>query len=186
MTDFGYKTHTDSPPLTIKRTKRLLRTREAAEYLSVSKWKLRSLVADGQLPVVQADCVHGKYADDFVFTREDRKPVRVFRKSWRNVCTRAGVPRLLFHDLRRTAARDLRRAGVAENVIMQIGGWRTRSVFDRYAIITENDIADAVRKLETDRKQREAAAAEIDTISHESVTKSIKVPTQVEGTKLLN
>ena len=93
---------------------------------------------------------------------------------------------MLFHDLRRTAARDLRRAGVAENVIMQIGGWRTRSVFDRYAIITENDIADAVRKLETDRKQREAAAAEIDTISHESVTKSIKVPTQVEGTKLLN
>lgn len=55
MTDFGYKTHLDSPPLTVKRTKRLLRTREAAEYLSVSKWKLRSMVADGQLPVVQAD-----------------------------------------------------------------------------------------------------------------------------------
>ena len=53
---------------------------------------------------------------------------------------------------------------------MQIGGWRTRSVFDRYAIITENDIVDAVRKLEADRKQREAVVAEVanrSRISHE-------------------
>ena len=35
---------------------------------------------------------------------------------------------------------------------MQIGGWRTGSVFDRYAIIIENEIVDAVRKLEADRK----------------------------------
>ena len=55
MTDLGYKTHDHSSPLTSRRAKRLLRTREAAEYLSVSKWKLRSMVADGQLPVVQAD-----------------------------------------------------------------------------------------------------------------------------------
>jgi integrase len=78
-----------------------------------------------------AACIHGKSADDFVFTREDGKQVRVFRTTWKNVCTRAGVPGLLLHDLRRTAARNLRRAGVAENVIMQIGGSRTRSVFDR-------------------------------------------------------
>jgi integrase len=131
-------------------------------------------------------CVHDKSAEDFTFTRDDGKPVRVFRTTWKNVCARAGVPGLLFHDLRRTAARNLRRAGVAENVIMQIGGWRTRNVFDRYAIITENDIVDAVRKLEADRKQRDAVAVEISAISHESVTKSIQVPTRVERTKLLN
>ncbi len=69
---------------------------------------------------------------------------------------------------------------------MQIGGWRTRSVFDRYAIITENDIVDAVRKLEADRKQREAVAVEIAAISHESVTKSTQAQTRVANTKLLN
>ena len=91
----------------------------------------------------------------------------------------------MFHDLRRTAARTLRRAGVAENVIMQIGGWRTRSVFDRYAIVTENDTADAVRKLEADRKEREAASVEI-AISHESVTKSQQTQTADPHARLLN
>ena len=133
-----------------------------------------------------AACVHGKGADDFVFTRDHGKPVRDFRGTWAKVSKAAGVAGLLFHDLRRTAARNLRRAGVAENVIMQIGGWRTRSVFDRYAIITENDIADAVRKLETDRKQREAAAVEIAAISHETVTKAPQVPAGVAMPKLLN
>lgn len=130
-------------------------------------------------------CVHGKSTDDFVFTREDGKPVRVFKATWKKVCTRAGVPGLLFHDLRRTAARNLRRAGVAENIIMQIGGWRTRSVFDRYAIITENDIVDAVRKLEADRKQREAVAVET-AMSHESVTKPTQAPARVANPELLN
>jgi len=132
-----------------------------------------------------AACVQGKSADDFVFTREDGRPVRVFRTTWKNVCARAGVAGLLFHDLRRTAARTLRRAGVAENVIMQIGGWRTRSVFDRYAIVTENDTADAVRKLEADRKEREAASVEI-AISHESVTKSQQTQTADPHARLLN
>jgi integrase len=111
--------------------------------------------------------------------------VRVFKATWKKVCARAGVPGLLFHDLRRTAARNLRRAGVAENIIMQIGGWRTRSVFDRYAIITENDIVDAVRKLEADRKQREAVAVET-AMSHESVTKPTQAPARVANPELLN
>ncbi len=56
---------------------------------------------------------------------------------------------LIFHDLRRTAARNLRRAGVAEGVIMKIGGWKTRSVFERYAIVAQSDIQDAMQKLQT-------------------------------------
>jgi integrase len=93
-------------------------------------------------------CVSGKQPDDFVFTRANGIPVRDFRETWRNACVAAGVPNLLFHDLRRTAARNLRRAGVAEGVIMKIGGWRTRSVFERYAIVSQTDIAEAMRKLE--------------------------------------
>jgi integrase len=58
---------------------------------------------------------------------------------------------LLFHDLRRTGARNLRRAGVAEGVIQKIGGWKTRSVFERYAIVDQRDIADAMQKLEVEQ-----------------------------------
>jgi integrase len=93
--------------------------------------------------------VAGKSGDDPVFVRPDGKPVRDFRETWANACKSAGVPGLLFHDLRRTAARNLRRAGIAEGVIMKIGGWRTRSVFERYAIVSQGDIAEALRKLET-------------------------------------
>jgi hypothetical protein len=55
---------------------------------------------------------------------------------------------LLFHDLHRTTACNLRRAGVAEGIIMKIGGRRTRSVFERYAIVVQSDIKDAMSKLE--------------------------------------
>ena len=54
----------------------------------------------------------------------------------------------MFHDLRRTAARNLRKAGVAEGVIMKIGGWRSRSVFEGYAIVSQSDIAEAIGRLE--------------------------------------
>ena len=65
--------------------------------------------------------------------------------------TRLRYRGLIFHDLRRTAARNLRRAGVAEGVIMKIGGWRTRAVFERFAIVSQTDIADAVQRLESPR-----------------------------------
>jgi integrase len=95
-----------------------------------------------------AQCVEGKAAGDAVFTRSDGKAVRDFRDAWAKATEFAGVPGLLFHDLRRTAGRNLRRAGIAEGVIMKIGGWRTRSVFERYAIVSQTDIADALKKLE--------------------------------------
>jgi integrase len=106
-----------------------------------------------------SQCIHNKTPEAFVFTREDGRPVRDFRGSWMNACTAAGVPNLIFHDLRRTAARNLRRAGVAEGVIMKIGGWKTRSVFERYAIVSQSDIRDAMSKLEAGQLRDNAEAA---------------------------
>jgi integrase len=98
------------------------------------------------------ECAHGKTPDAFVFTRPNGKPILSFRKLWAKACAFAGCPELLFHDLRRTAARNLRRAGVAEGLIMRIGGWKTRSVFERYSIITQADIKDAITKLQASEK----------------------------------
>jgi excisionase family DNA binding protein len=55
VTDLARRDVANPPSMPASRTKRLLRTREAAAYLSISAWKLRSLVANGKLPVVQAD-----------------------------------------------------------------------------------------------------------------------------------
>ena len=60
---------------------------------------------------------------------------------------------LLFHDLRRTAARNARASGVHEDVIMKMGGWKTRSVFERYAIIAESDLDDAIQRIEARQAQ---------------------------------
>lgn len=92
-------------------------------------------------------CCEGKEDDDYVFTRPGGKPVKDFRQSWEKA-TAAGVPGLKVHDLRRTGARNLRRAGVDRDLIMKIGGWKTDSVFRRYNIVDEHDIADAMAKLE--------------------------------------
>jgi integrase len=71
-----------------------------------------------------ATSIEKKALNEMVITRPNRKPVLDFRGSWKKASTAAGVLHLRFHDLRRTAARALRRAGVAEGVIMTIGSCR--------------------------------------------------------------
>jgi integrase len=81
---------------------------------------------------------------EYLFARGSR-PIKDFRHRWNLACEEAGVPGLLFHDLRRTAVRNLRRAGVAESVIMKITGHRTRGVFERYNITDQSDTQEAGR-----------------------------------------
>jgi integrase len=140
----------------------------------------RTVTMTSRALLLLRECVRGKTPDDHVFTREDGKPVRDFRSTWAAACVAAGVGRmmcktcktpvtdekceacgatgkrlryvgLILHDMRRTGARNLRRAGVAEGVIMRLGGWKTASVFRRYDIVNQADFVDALQKLEQRR-----------------------------------
>lgn len=84
-----------------------------------------------------------------VFLDGDGKPVQTFYKAWRSATKRAGLKGLLFHDLRRTGVRNLVRAGVPQSVAMKISGHKTREVFDRYDIVSNDDLRDAAERLDS-------------------------------------
>ena len=81
-----------------------------------------------------------------VFHRKGQ-PIGEFKRAWATACRVAGCPGRLVHDLRRTAVRNMVRAGVSERVAMQLSGHRTRSVFERYNVTSEGDFREAARKL---------------------------------------
>ena len=138
----------------------------------------RTVKMTGDVYTLISACVIGKQAEEHVFSRDDGKPVLDFRKAWDNACERAGVPSLMFHDLRRTGARNLRRLGVSEGVIQKIGGWKTRSVFDRYNIIDTADLEDAARRLDEKQKARADFRHSLDTV--EASQRSVEAPRNVQ------
>lgn len=102
--------------------------------------------------------VVGKAPESKVFTRgRENRPIAGFRKAWAAATKAAGCEGLLFHDLRRSGVRNLVRAGVTEKVAMTITGHKTRSVFERYNIVSDADVRQAVELLNkagARRKQR--------------------------------
>ena len=84
--------------------------------------------------------------DAHVFCR-DGIPVRQWRTALRDACRKAKVPHRLLHDCRRTAARNLIRAGIPERIAMLLTGHKTRAVFDRYNIVNEQELLTAGERL---------------------------------------
>jgi integrase len=79
----------------------------------------------------------------------EKKPHHIvsFAKAWKSAYRAAGCPGRIPHDLRRTAIRNFVRSGTSENVAMRLSGHQTRSVFDRYDIVSGEDLREAARKL---------------------------------------
>ena len=75
------------------------------------------------------------------------KPITSFTKVWKLACQAAGCPGRIPHDLRRTAVRNLVRAGIPERVAMTMTGHKTPSVFARYNIVSDGDLREAAHKL---------------------------------------
>jgi integrase len=125
-------------------------------------------------------CIAGKQLGDYVFTREDGGQVRDFSKAWAELCVKTGFGKyycrrcntpgkpcpscakakrrtsycyrgLIFHDLRRSAVRNMERSDVPRSVAMRITGHKTEAVYRRYAIVSPADLAEASRKLEKRR-----------------------------------
>ena len=82
----------------------------------------------------------------FVFHRAGRT-IKSFYKAWKTACKAAGCPDRIVHDFRRTAVRNLERAGVPRSTAMRMVGHRTMEIYDRYAITDHAMLQEGSAKL---------------------------------------
>lgn len=83
----------------------------------------------------------------WVFYGDQGERLYWFYAAWDSACKRAGLEGLLFHDLRRSAVRNMERAGVSRKIAMSISGHKTENIYRRYDIVAQRDLADAATRL---------------------------------------
>jgi integrase len=86
------------------------------------------------------------------------KVITSLNKAWKAACIAAGCPGRIPHDMRRSAVRNLVRAGISERVAMLLTGHKTRSVFERYNITSGVDLKEAAHKLDIGTATRAVAS----------------------------
>jgi integrase len=127
----------------------------------------RTLVISGELTQIierrkSARMTSDGMLSNLVFHREGRA-IYEFRKAWRTACKKAGFAGRLFHDLRRSAVRNLIRSGVPQNVAMRVSGHKSISMFRRYDVCSEDDLAAAMVSVE--KYNKDAAASQSNVVS---------------------
>ena len=127
-----------------------------------NKKKPRVLALEGELLEILERRLKDRRLDCPLVFHRNGKPIKTFRKAWRSACADAGFAGLVPHDMRRSAIRNFRKAGIPETVGMALSGHRTNSVFKRYDIIDTEDVQAAVAKVQAYLKnQKENAQAKV-------------------------
>jgi len=117
--------------------------------------KARTVVMTQEVLALVTALIHGKEADDFVFTHDEHEQrtkggsrVRDFRGAWKKMFADAGVEIRRLHDMRRSAVRNALRRRVDRDTVKKMSGHLTDDVFSRYNIQAVDDLRDAAAKIE--------------------------------------
>ena len=114
----------------------------------------RTIYTDGEILSLLKDQFRRRQLGcRFVFHRQGNQ-IKSLQKAWRTACRKTGLDGKLFHDLRRTTVRNMVRAGVPERVAMSISGHKTRAVFERYNIVSPQDLLEAAAKIDSYHRRR--------------------------------
>lgn len=119
--------------------------------------ELRDLLMAQRSRVIEMEHRLGRVIS-WVFPKSDGSPIASYDYGWNKARRAAGLPASLMHDMRRTAVRNLERAGVSRSAAMKLTGHETESVYQRYAIVDSAMLEEAVAKVAKSQSRARVSA----------------------------